>query len=183
MITASAKKRENIAEYLLYMWQIEDLIRAYGLNLEKIQENIIDKYSGLSESQRKDMREWYESLIEMMRMEGVTEHGHLQLNRNTLADIEQLHRRLLHDPKFAAYANQYYATLPLIVELRSRAGDNKKDEIETLFEAMYGILLMRLQGKEVSEDTLKAASQISRFLALLASYYKKDYNNELFKDE
>ena len=28
MITASAKKRENIAEYLLYMWQIEDLIRA-----------------------------------------------------------------------------------------------------------------------------------------------------------
>ena len=79
MITASAKKRENIAEYLLYMWQIEDLIRAYGLNLEKIQENIIDKYSGLSESQRKDMREWYESLIEMMRMEGVTEHGHLQL--------------------------------------------------------------------------------------------------------
>ena len=71
----------------------------------------------------------------------------------------------------------------MIVELRSRAGDNKKDEIETLFEAMYGILLMRLQGKEVSEDTLKAASQISRFLALLASYYKKDYNNELFKDE
>lgn len=52
-----------------------------------------------------------------------------------------------------------------------------------MFEAMYGILLMRLQGKEVSEDTLKAASQISRFLALLASYYKKDYNNELFKDE
>lgn len=28
MITASQKRKENIAEYLLYMWQIEDLIRA-----------------------------------------------------------------------------------------------------------------------------------------------------------
>lgn len=183
MITASAKKRENIAEYLLYMWQIEDLIRAYGLDLDRIQQDIIDKHTGISEQQRKDMRDWYESLIDMMRREGVTEKGHLQLNRNTLDDIEQLHRRLLSDPKFSAYANQYYATLPLIVELRSKAGDNRKDEIETLFEALYGILLMRLQGKELSKDTQDALAQISKFLGLLASYYKKDYNNELFKDE
>ncbi|MDE6400025.1 MAG: DUF4924 family protein, partial [Muribaculaceae bacterium] len=46
MITASLKKRENIAEYLLYMWQIEDLIRANGLDIEKIKSNIIDQYSG-----------------------------------------------------------------------------------------------------------------------------------------
>lgn len=183
MITASAKKRENIAEYLLYMWQIEDLIRAYGLDLDRIQQDIIDKHTGISEQQRKDMRDWYESLIDMMRREGVTEKGHLQLNRNTLDDIEQLHRRLLSDPKFSAYANQYYATLPLIVELRSKAGDNRKDEIETLFEALYGILLMRLQGKGLSKDTQDALAQISKFLGLLASYYKKDYNNELFKDE
>ena len=37
MITASVKKRENIAEYLLYMWQIEDIIRAYGLDPDRIQ--------------------------------------------------------------------------------------------------------------------------------------------------
>ena len=56
MITASAKKRENIAEYLLYMWQIEDLIRANNLDIEKIENNIIAKYTGLSEEQRKEMR-------------------------------------------------------------------------------------------------------------------------------
>lgn len=183
MYTASAKKRENIAEYLLYMWQIEDMIRAYGLDIDRIQTEIIDKYQGLTAEQRKAMREWYESLIDMMRREGVAEKGHLQLNRNTVDDIEQLHRRLLTDPKFTAYSNQYYATLPLIVELRSKAGGNPKGEIETLFDALYGLLMLRLQGKEISEETLNAQRQISRFLALLASYYKKDYNNELFKDD
>ena len=183
MITASAKKRENIAEYLLYMWQIEDLIRSYGLDIDRIDHEIIDKYQNLTDEQRREMHDWYESLIDMMRREGVAEKGHLQINKNTLNDIERLHRELLKDPKFASYANQYYATLPLIVELRAKAGENKKDEIETLFEALYGLLLMRLQGKEISPETLQAAGQISKFLALLAAYYKKDYNNELFNDD
>jgi hypothetical protein len=38
MITASQKRKENIAEYLLYMWQIEDIIRANGLDLAKIEQ-------------------------------------------------------------------------------------------------------------------------------------------------
>lgn len=183
MITASAKKRENIAEYLLYMWQIEDLIRAYGLDIDKIQENIIDRHTGLSEEQRKQMRDWYESLIDMMRREDVVNSGHLQLNKNVILDLRNLHNRLLEDPKFASYAAEYYKTLPFIVEIRAKAGENKKDEIETCFDALYGILMLRLQKKEISKETLEAASQISKFLAMLASYYKKDYNNELFKDE
>ena len=87
MITASVKKRENIAEYLLYMWQIEDLIRANGLDIDRIQSSIIDKYKDLPETQRKEMREWYESLIDMMRREGVVEHGHMQLNKNVIISL------------------------------------------------------------------------------------------------
>lgn len=164
------------------MWQIEDLIRAYGLDLDRIDADIIARHTDLTEAQRKEMHEWYESLIDMMRREGVTQSGHLQLNKNTLSDIEQLHRRLLNDPKFATYAAEYYNTLPYIVELRAKAGDNKKDEIETCFDALYGILMLRLQKKEISAETQAAAAQISKFLARLADYYKKDYNNELFKD-
>lgn len=184
MITASAKKRENIAEYLLYMWQIEDLIRAYGLDIDKIQTNIIDRYGNLDDRQRKEMRDWYESLIDMMRREDAVRTGHLQLNRNTLSDLESLHRRLLADPKFAAYAAEYYNTLPLVVELRAKAGENKKDEIETCFDALYGILMLRLQKKDITPDTLHASGQITKLLARLAHYYKLDYNNELrFSDD
>lgn len=179
MITASAKKRENIAEYLLYMWQIEDLIRAYGLDLDRIQSEIIDRYEGLDEKGRRDMRDWYESLIDMMHREGKEKEGHLQLNANTLADLEDLHRRLLKDPKFARYAAEFYNTLPLIVELRAKAGDNKKDEIATCFDALYGMLMLRLQHREVTPETQDAFKQISRFVARLAAYYRQDYNNEL----
>ena len=182
MITASEKKRENIAEYLLYMWQIEDLIRAYQLDIDKIQENIIDKYKDIDEERKKEMREWYESLIDMMRREGVVEKGHLQLNKNVIIALDDLNHRLLSDSKFASYSAQFYHTLPIIVELRAKAGENKAGEIETCFNALYGILMLRLQGKEISEETKQATAQISKFLALLSHYYKQDYNNELFED-
>lgn len=182
MITASQKKRDNIAEYLLYMWQIEDLIRANNLDIDKIQSNIIDNYKNISEDERKQMREWYESLIDMMRREDVKDKGHIQLNKNVIIALDDLHRRLLADPKFASYSAQYYHTLPIIVELRAKAGDNKADEIETCFNALYGILMLKLQGKDISPETLQAASQISKFLGLLSHYYKLDFNNELFKD-
>lgn len=182
MITASLKKKENIAEYLLYMWQIEDLIRANNLDIDKIQTSIIDQYKDLTEQQKKDLREWYESLIDMMRREDVAKSGHLQINKNVLISLDDLHRKLLGNNKFSAYSAQYYHTLPIIVELRAKAGENKADEIETCFNALYGILLLRLQGKEISKETQEAAAQISKFLALLSLYYKQDFNNELDLD-
>ena len=179
MITASAKKRENIAEYLLYMWQIEDLIRANGLDIEQIKKTVINNYPA-DESQLRAMAEWYESLIDMMRREEVTEKGHLQMNRNIIGDLAQLHLRILADPKFDEYRKEFYATLPFIVELRAKAGEERAGEIETCFNALYGMLLLRLQHKEISDETAKALAQISRFIALLARYYHLDEEDRLF---
>lgn len=179
MITASQKKKENIAEYLLYMWHIEDLIRALGLDIDKIQSQIIDAHKDLTPEQKQQMREWYESLIDMMRREGAAEKGHLQINKNVILTLTDLHNRLMADPKYAAYSNQYHATLPYIVELRAKQGEEKAGELETLFQALYGLMLLRMQGKPVSEETQKAAAQISKYLGTLAALYKKDYNNEL----
>lgn len=179
MITASQKKKENIAEYLLYMWQIEDLIRAFGLDIDRIKDNIVDRHGNLTEEQRKEMTEWYESLIDMMRREGVVEKGHLQLNKNVIIALDDLNARLLKDPKYARYSSEYYKVLPLIVELRAKAGENKVGEIETLFNFLYGILMLRIQGKEISKETLDASKEVSHFLGTLAHYYKKDFNNEL----
>ena len=151
MYIASKKRKENIAEYILYMWQIEDIIRANGCDLDRIKENIIDR-SGLDAAQREEMTQWYESLIDMMRREGVTESGHLQINHNMLNQLVQLHQALLSDPAFPEYTAEFYRTLPYIVELRSKAGDSKVGEIETCFTALYGMLLMRLQKKERSEE-------------------------------
>ena len=182
MFVASQKRKENIAEYLLYMWQIEDLIRANDLDIDKIAQNIVAKFS-LTEEQQKQMIEWYESLIDMMRREDVIKSGHLQLNKNIILQLAQLHDAILKDPQFTEYSAEYYKTLPFIVELRAKAGENKQGELETCFTALYGMLLLRIQGKEVSKDTQTAITQITRFIALLSHYFKLDSEDRLFKNE
>lgn len=182
MFIASQKRKENIAEYLLYMWQVEDLIRANELDIDKIATNVISRFS-LDDNQRKQMTEWYESLIDMMRRENVVQSGHLQLNKNIILQLAQLHDDVLKDPQFTDYNAEYYNTLPFIVELRAKAGDNKLGELETCFTALYGLLLLRLQGKSITSDTQKAITQISRFIALLSHYFNLDSEDKLFKNE
>lgn len=182
MYIASQKRKENIAEYLLYMWQVEDLIRANELDIDKIKLNVISRFS-LDENQHKQMIEWYESLIDMMRRENVIKNGHLQLNKNIIIQLAQLHDAVLKNPQFTEYSAEYYKTLPFIVELRAKAGDNKQGELETCFTALYGLLLLRLQGKEITADTQKALTQISRFIALLSHYFNLDSEDKLFNSE
>lgn len=182
MIIASQKRKENIAEYILYMWQIEDLIRANNCDIEKIKSNIISRFN-LTEAQRKEMEEWYESLIDMMHREGVSETGHLQINKNILNQLVQLHQALLADPSFPDYTTEFYKTLPYIVELRGKAGENRVGEIETCFTALYGMLMMRLKQTDMTEGTKEAIRQISRFISVLARNFHLDEEDKLFKHE
>ncbi len=178
MIVARKKRKENIAEYLLYMWQVEDLIRANRLDIEEIKKTVIVHYDQ-PENVKEEITRWYEELIEMMRSEGVTEKGHIQLNKNVIIALVDLHLRLLKSPKEMVYGAAYYKTLPYIVQLRAKSGGEDLPEIETCFNAVYGYLILRMQGKTVSNETMEAIRQISSFLAMLAEKYREDMNGEL----
>jgi hypothetical protein len=178
MYISQKLQKENIAEYLLYMWQVEDLIRANGLDIDKLQESYLNRFK-LEGKEADAQREWYENLIEMMRSEGVQEKGHLQINKSVITMLNDLHNELLKSPKHPYYSAAYYKALPYIVELRNRSNTRDECEIENCFDAMYGLMMLRLQGKPVSEDTKKAMKDISRFLAMLAEYYKKDKKGEV----
>lgn len=182
MITASAKKRENIAEYLLYMWQIEDIIRAYGCSLPVIKKNYIERFDFTSEQKDEEL-DWFGNLIRMMNEEGKRESGHLDINRVLLQDVIDLHGRLLQSSKFPIYNAEYYKVLPFIVELRNR-GDKDINEVETCLDALYGVMMLRLQKKEITPETEKAIKEISIFVGLLSDYYIKDRTEGLkFEDD
>lgn len=183
MYIASSKRKENIAEYLLYMWQIEDIIRANNLDIEKIKETVVDPQTQLDENQKRQLTEWYESLVDMMRREDVSASGHIQINKNVLAQLVELHSALLKDPRFPEYTKKFYEALPYIVELRGKAGEDRKGEIETCFNALYGMLMLRLQKREVSQETMDAINKISSFIAMLSHYFHLDEAEKLFKDE
>ena len=178
MIIAKRKRKENIAEYLLYMWQVEDLIRANRFDMDSIRRTVIAHYAQPA-SVKEEIAQWYQELIDMMRSEGVMEKGHIQLNKNVIIALTDLHLRLLRSTKEMVYGATYYKTLPFIVQLRAKSGGEELPEIETCFNALYGYLLLKMQHKEVSAETTEAIKQITSFLALLSEKYRADLNNEL----
>ena len=119
----------------------------------------------------------------MMLSEGKRQSGHLQININVLNDLTDLHLRLLKDGHDAIYTSCFYSTLPYIVELRGREGEQKLGELETCFTALYGLMILNMQKREVSESTRVAMQQISKFIALLANKYNAWKAGELKFDE
>lgn len=178
MYIAQKLRKENIIEYLLYLWQVEDLLRANELDMKRLDQAFLSRFQ-VDEEQKKTLYEWYENLIVMMREENVTLSGHLQINKNVLINLSELHHRLLNSPKFPFYSAAYYKALPFIVELRGKNGETEKPELETCLEALYGVLLLRMQGKEIHADTQKAVDVIRNLLSMLANYHTKEEAGEL----
>lgn len=172
MFIAQKLRKENIAEFLLYMWQIEDLIRAYGCSLSTIRREYIDKFQYTNE-QKNEETDWFGNLVTMMNGEGKREKGHLQINQVVLQDLNELHAQLLQSTKFPFYNAEYYKILPFIVELRNK-GDKEINEIETCINALYGVMMLRLQKKEITPNTDHAIKEITTFIGMLSDYYKKD---------
>ena len=173
MFIAQQLRKTNIAEYLLYMWQVEDTIRAFDCSLSRIRREYIDRFD-YSDEQKDEEADWFGNLIRMMNQEGCRERGHLQINRVTLQTLQELHQQLLSSPKFPFYNAEYYKVLPYIVELRNRGANREENEIETCFNSLYGVMLLRLQQKEVTPNTANAVREITTLIGMLSDYYKKD---------
>ena len=181
MFIAQELRKNSIAEYLLYMWQVEDIIRAYGCSLSRIRKEYIDSFE-LDDEQKEEELDWWGNLVRMMNQEGCREQGHLQINKIVVQDLTELHAQLLQSSKFPFYNTEYYKVLPFIVELRNR-GDKDLTEIETCLNALYGVMMLRLQHKDISPDTKHAIDERTTFLGMLSDYYKKDKTEGLDFDE
>lgn len=181
MFISRELRKQSIAEYVLYMWQVEDIIRAYGCSLTRLRHEYIDHFE-YTEEQKEELADWYGNLVNMMRREGKTERGHLQINTIIVQDMGEMNARLLESSKFPFYNAEYYRVLPFIVELRNRGG-KEYGEIETCLNALYGTMMLRLQKKEISQETTHAVKEISTFIGMLSDYYLKDKTEGIDWDE
>jgi hypothetical protein len=177
MFIAQELRKKNIAEYLLYMWHIEDLIRAYKYSLTNIRSQYINKFDYTTE-QKEEMTDWYGDLLTMMNHEGKRAKGHLQINEIIMQELCELHSKLLQSSKYPFYNAEYYKVLPYIVELHSR-GNKDLHEIEICLNALYGVMLLHIQDKEISPETEHAIKEITTFIGMLSDYYIKDERESL----
>ena len=178
MFVAQELRKNNIAEYLLYMWQVEDTIRAFGCSLSRIRKEYIDRFN-YTDEQKEEEADWFGNLIRMMNQEGCREQGHLQINKVVMQQLQELHAQLLASPKFPFYNSEYYKVLPFIVELRNRGADKDENEVETCFNSLYGVMMLRLQKKEITPNTQAAVKEITTFIGMLNDYYLKDKQEPL----
>ena len=170
MLIANQKRKENIAEYLLYMFQVEDLIRAYSFDIDLLEVNIISKFDQPYNVKR-DMREWYLSLISMMKVGRVVHKGHIPIVRSLISDLESFHIRLLHDEAEEKYQSAYSKVQLSIDGLRSKSGGNNPGDIELCLNGLYGLLMLRLTKKTITPETNAAFTLIGEMVALLSAKF------------
>ena len=102
MIIAQRLRTENRAEYLLYMWQVEDIVRLYGADIDRICQEYLSRFK-VDENETAAMRQWYADICNMMHSEGKMESGHLQGKKRGLGGVSDVNRRLLGEQEFDAY--------------------------------------------------------------------------------
>lgn len=178
MQIARQKLNENIAEYVLYMFQIEDLIRAYDFDLERIineyvqpqlpDHSFVDQY-----------RQWYKSLISQMQSQRIEKLGHLHDVKDVLVELSYLHNMLLNMSKDEKYKVLFETATPYIEEFKDKSNLKDKNHIELLFHAMYMKLLLRLKKQEISAETEEAFDAMRILLAYIARSYKQMKSGEL----
>ncbi len=164
------------------MWQVEDIIRAYGCSLTLIRSEYINKFD-YTDEQKEEETDWFGDLVRMMNSEGVREKGHLQINKIQVQALQELHNNLLSSPKFPFYNAEYYRVLPFIVELRNKGANKDESEVETCLNALYGTMMLRLQNKEITQETQHAIKEITTLMGMLSDYYHKDKTEGINFDE
>ena len=144
-------KKNNIAEYILYLWQIEDYLRAFPQQAEASQE--------------------LRDLNEMMHQENIMNGGNLQLAKNALDELEDLHNDLLDQE--ATYRSAIIQISPSLNILKSKTDRPTMSDIEACLVLLYQIMLLKLQKRPISSETELVQKQATHILQYLSKTYKE----------
>ena len=144
-------KKNNIAEYILYLWQIEDYLRAFPDQAEVNQE--------------------LKDLNNMMHQENIIEGGHLQLAQNALTELEDLHNDLLDQE--ATYRAAMIRLTPALNILKSKTDRPTMSDVEACLILLYQIMLLKLKKIPISSETEQVQKQATQVLQYLSKTYKE----------
>lgn len=145
MFTAQLKRKENIAEYILYLWQLEDLLRALQFSPEAIFSQLVEPHQ-IDPNQKQALLLWYVELTNLLRQEGKEESGHLAHTLHLINDLNNLHLQLLELPVGERYRTLYQHIAPEIPNLKQAIKREDISDIELFFRALYSVVLLRIKG-------------------------------------
>lgn len=165
------KKDENITEYILYMWQTEDIIRSCNFDIGIISERLISTMN-IGKKEKNELKRWYATLIEEMEKNNSKKKGHLEEINYLINELTYLHNTLITIFQDNKYIDLYNEATPNIREMQKRSGGTPRNDVETCLIGIYGIVLLKLQKKTVSKNTLDAVRTFIVLMNYLADKYK-----------
>lgn len=146
-------KKDNIAEYILYLWQLEDYLRAFPEAAEQNEE--------------------LANIYQMMHADDVMDGGHIQLAQIALKELEMLSDDIIAQE--ATYKTAMLQLTPSLNLLKARTDRPTMTNIEACLVLLYQIMMLRLQGKLVSAETEEVQKQATAILQYLSkTYYMQD---------
>ena len=179
MDIAQSKRKENIAEYILYLWQIEDLLRALQFSPEAIYSQLVAPRQ-IEEVQKHVYLLWYMDIVNLLRKEGKEESGHLEHTMHLIGDMHNLHLQLMQNPVGEHYRTTFARLAPQLPMLRTLVKKEDVCDTEICFRALYAAMLYRIKGDkkraEAINDTIELVSPV---VAELAAMYGKVERGEI----
>lgn len=177
MRPTESKKIENVAEYLLYLFQIEDLVRSLQLDMDLIKSQVLEP-AIRDEFQLKDQITWYEQLVREMKMKGLQKEGHIDEVQEILVELTYLHNSLLtimNDAKYKGLCEDAHQALE---EFKQKSNMAQRQDVEILLHAMFMKLQLKMRQKEISAETEAAFDLMRIQLAYLAREYQRMKSGE-----
>jgi len=175
MTTAEEKRHQHVVEYILYIWQMEDLVRAVGLDLSTLRIHLSTAYEG---DRLEAELVWFAGLIQSLRNENKITKGHVSSLDELMIELTYLHKTLLDVLKDEEYKEVVEAAQPHLDAMSAR-GEAGKTEVEAMLVALYGWLVLRMGGKEVSAETEESLGFIRNWANLLGGRYIRMRAGEL----
>ena len=179
MDIAQSKRKENIAEYILYLWQIEDLLRALQFSPEAIYSQLVAPRQ-IEEEQKHVYLLWYMDIVNLLRKEGKEDGGHLEHTLHLIGDMHNLHLQLMQNPVGEHYRTTFARLAPQLPMLRTLVKKEDVCDTEICFRALYAAMLYRIKGDkkraEAINDTIELVSPV---VAELAAMYGKVERGEI----
>ena len=152
MTLSESKKKAHIVEYILFLWQIEDLIRAADFN-PAILENWAEDTANQEGTDPEKEKEWIVALAADMRSQGKVEQGHASSVSEPLVELAHLHEMLLGPLEDLRYKEAFDTAEPMIKELSAKQPGPSGHPVEQLLIALYGWLMLRMKKQVVSAET------------------------------
>ncbi len=178
MDIARAKRHENIAEYILYLWQLEDLLRALQFSPEAIYSQLVQP-RGLEPDRQQELLMWYMELANLLREEGKETTGHLAHTLHLITDLNSLHLQLMESAAGERYRQLYAAMSAELPALREVLGGSKSvdalktTDTELAFRALYAAMLYRIKGGGKADKTFADVTEVvSPVIAELARVFR-----------